>query len=1414
MSTNVLLVPIRVDAIYFENDRQIFPMADFSKMPYYNGDFVDPQDVANLSSAVVTNPMEDASQRFDGVLASGLHLHWALPSALTVGYKIYGRITFPTVPNRWLVSCRRTDNLQAPPQQWVVESDYLHPQSDYSEAPTAPGSPAITFPVRAETFPSDPQSQGNKHASYLYMGRCLELADWKTTAFDANNYLYPAHSFFPLTAMGYGEPTFAAYYPNCFSLFGFAIDNQTTSSDPQEFKKHEYQYDILGWYQDPYQDCVQLMHQVVSGSTATLSKRLRKAIQSEYNWTYSKSSTDPPNLSVCYGRLLVTPENVVPKDTSFTSPLRQVSVAVGNDSAEALSAHLGHKISQKIDHQVSGGEKFNTIIEEQLEAIGMAASLSDKELDFGPRFHEARHAKGFSGHDGGTLWSVKAKKTATHGATGNDDDEDMVLPPELAEPLNRLNLAQQAYDESRAELATMQQRMFAEWCKFIELEMSQPDVVAPCFRLPQYDSVRRFIKCTSLNCIDQKQAKTGELGFDSNRNRQAIGEHSRVTLLPDQTFTIHFDPGFGPRIPADKHFSIDELETSLGSGFFTAGQLAEVAVRVLIELARLQQEIQQLHQANAAAKKPVEYQLIPKAAPRFWQPNDPAVLIVGEAAKPTNRYGEGAGAEELPCTLHTLGSPDNSVDASLGLIPKHFQELLGAVDAIFRGSQAIPFIGFQQQTESPWHPIILEWETNLNANRHNTTDVGSAYFSFHSNYVSNGFSLPENAADLSLNQGSLDLDSVENTYTGRTILTPHAHQQLEYNLAEFLKHVTLADCRGRQVPDAQRENHDQQLAHWYNHNLGHTRKAGQPAPTDKGFADWCTRQFPFRAASGDALLEFGTIAAQYANCPAWDGSSMVTVKDLAAKEKAADSINSAIQAYSDLTDPDFQCLSQSLGGFHTALLMKQQMFQLPVHDPTAEDSAAIDPSFTSDVAKALEHQVLASPQPDNQFLPIRASVLQRGSNLKLRLVDSFGQTLQLDHGTSSTDRLHIAETMRLPKKHFPNHHDEIHLPPRLAQPARMHFRWMSADGGAGGTDEVEMNDHPASTPVCGWLVANNLNNSLMVYDGSGTALGSIDSLAQWQAAPGVSPRLDAHQIPNLHLRRLVFRLSIRPQDKDADVLSKPKFLQEFISTTNWALEAIEPESFAQHEALALLMGRPMAVVRASVKLETLGLPDVNEDWCVFKHDLDRFFGMDSSQDNCDCDPAEYDPTKYASQRTRNRFDRVQFPLRIGDYRQLNDGLVGYWAEEGQNLAADYYANASQRTGITISSANIKFLPELGPQASLSLADEPLKLTLLVDPRGTVHARTGILPTKVLDIPSAQYADVLKSMAVTFLTSPILTERNKPHLPLPPEPGYAWSWITTTDGAHWNETSDIAATSPAAKFHPHPQLVEGWLKLKA
>jgi hypothetical protein len=186
MPAEILMVPIRLDALLLKKDRSVVEtMADFSRLPYFDGKRDINPDVANLSEEILSQPFEDRSLQ----LKAGVHLHWALPDALTRGFqprKASGNedersIIFPYVPNRWLVT--RTDASQR--RQWVVESDYLYPPRQNGR------ESGISYPHASNSHPQP----------FRYMGRKLPLAAWRNK--DAT-----AQYLEKLTAVGYGETHF------------------------------------------------------------------------------------------------------------------------------------------------------------------------------------------------------------------------------------------------------------------------------------------------------------------------------------------------------------------------------------------------------------------------------------------------------------------------------------------------------------------------------------------------------------------------------------------------------------------------------------------------------------------------------------------------------------------------------------------------------------------------------------------------------------------------------------------------------------------------------------------------------------------------------------------------------------------------------------------------------------------------------------------------------------------------------------------------------------------------------------------------------------------------------------------------------------------------------------------------------
>lgn len=736
------------------------------------------------------------------------------------------------------------------------------------------------------------------------------------------------------------------------------------------------------------------------------------------------------------------------------------------------------------------------------------------------------------------------------------------------------------------------------------------------------------------------------------------------------------------------------------------------------------------------------YAIQSRPAPRYWRPNDPALLIIDETVEPTKRHGQDGRLhpdELLECQTLTVANT---------AIEKNFPAIQNEISKYQPGPKQ-ERIGFDAWTEQPWNPFSLEWSVELFP-RQEQNNLDPENRDYHSDFITTNYQLEEGAVDLTLRPGQEEYEKAASIYSGGSLLTPHAKLQLQKQIKDYLKRQPL------QNP-------------------------------------------PEKDPVGDAL------------------------------RKVSEKLNAS----------GFHAMAQTLNGFNEVLLMSKQTLQLPIADPLGFDDAR---PFTEAVRKAVGNQSRSAPQPLNDFNPIRAGVLKI---LDLRLVDTFGRTQTL---AIKDERVIATEALSAPgAPHL------ISLPPRLVQPTRLNFRWLSADRGDVTTaDEPEMNAHPATTPVCGWLIPNNLDNSLMVYDNAGQPLGSINSQCEWESAPGVS-QIKVEQIGNPHLKTLVDHL-IR-QNKQGQ-----GYFDHVLTALEGALENIAPESFAQHEALALLMGRPIAVVRATLDLELRGRPAINQDWNVFRLDLERDLQMEAG---ADARPAL---------RHTDEFTKVRFPIRLGDERQLNDGLIGYWKEvwsaDGKTYSYEnniFYVHACDTArvlktdlgALPISAAQQTALAGLlqnsdgvihrhsllarfadgdalwqllcdkgvidelerdpriryaadEPELFQAIDSPPQKLTMLVDPRGAAHATSGVLPAKAIRIPPDQYAEALRSLAITFLSAPVLTTQGKINLPLPAEPGYVWSWVSKS-GGEWS-SSEIGPVNLQATWSGQQEIREGWLKL--
>jgi hypothetical protein len=249
-----------------------------------------------------------------------------------------------------------------------------------------------------------------------------------------------------------------------------------------------------------------------------------------------------------------------------------------------------------------------------------------------------------------------------------------------------------------------------------------------------------------------------------------------------------------------------------------------------------------------------------------------------------------------------------------------------------------------------------------------------------------------------------------------------------------------------------------------------------------------------------------------------------------------------------------------------------------------------------------------------------------------------------------------------------------------------------------------------------------------------------------------------------------------------------------------------PHDTDSAHAQAVLMGWPLALVRVGMKLELQGLP-----------------AFDTSRQAIRRDSASRSASYDWRTRSYAGFLDLEVPVRIGQLHHVDDGLVAFMRDGDPTIYAPAYVPGRERaskrsTAATANDPNVAVPQDetvtLKPSSRGSDADGRATLTLLLDPRATLHLSTGLLPVKTLDIPASLYAQALRAIEMAFLVNPVIGGPHELTLPVPNESGFVWAW--TPGGA--GDRSDLPVTptpfGDAARFGYSPQTVrDGWLRLK-
>ncbi|PSL34904.1 hypothetical protein [Chitinophaga ginsengisoli] len=374
-----ILVPVKIEALIVDkntardtayNWKNFY--IDYEGLFTRLGTFLEPGDLKEL--------------RQGGFCEKGIHLHWALPAALTNGIQKENKALFPAVPNRWLVIRTHLVNNQPVIKKWLLESDYI---GNYvsDKSPWAVQNPDGSFSTSHN------------------IGKATVLDSWTVEQ---------PRSVTPLTAMAPGNASFAGIYQYCRNVFGMWDDLSGMDTTAASFS-----YLVTGWYSDP-------AIEPLTNSDALIINNIKS------KWELSgNAAANFPDSIMCHG--FIHSVNWDPAQT-YGLPISSavVNTGVGMTAIEAKSAQLSRQTGAA-EKLLSG--YFYDILKDTVDATEM-----DGQID--------SHA--YTAYDGGTLWEIKPVERETGPNEGKEAVQAVFPDPDtnpgLSEAFKKLNTEQQVTD--------------------------------------------------------------------------------------------------------------------------------------------------------------------------------------------------------------------------------------------------------------------------------------------------------------------------------------------------------------------------------------------------------------------------------------------------------------------------------------------------------------------------------------------------------------------------------------------------------------------------------------------------------------------------------------------------------------------------------------------------------------------------------------------------------------------------------------------------------------------------------------------------------------------------------------------------------------------------------------------------------
>ena len=453
--------------------------------------------------------------------------------------------------------------------------------------------------------------------------------------------------------------------------------------------------------------------------------------------------------------------------------------------------------------------------------------------------------------------------------------------------------------------------------------------------------------------------------------------------------------------------------------------------------------------------------------------------------------------------------------------------------------------------------------------------------------------------------------------------------------------------------------------------------------------------------------------------------------------------------------------------------------------------------------------------------PVRAphALLAGVMTLKrARLLDTFGRTLDVPvDDVRVPTRAAVAERPGL-----------LESPPRLLRPSRWSMRLVDAATGVGtegvGARIDQIEPSLQVNPVAGFLMPDHLDESLEVFGVDGAPLGEllhepVSGGVMWEIAAGRSGPADAGPAYGLTSSQAslgafasgVVAADARARagsasDPDVGQESALSALLRAIDTTLWTVDTF---SAMGSEHVAGLVGRPVAVVRAQLRLEM------------------------KPPDNVDLS----DPDRAAEwAEAERRAARYAFPIRIGELTRSDDGVLGFFVDDDYSrfrIVDKVIAGTARTAGRSRGQLGLYTKSNGLPDATaidhpyIAGTDEAdtlrlhlgqtVTLTILMHPAGKMTLTSGALPRMSIGLARDWVGTGLAAIAPSLRTGPVLVETDldleaQVRLPKVSVFGSDQNFLWRDTPATWRTDAILAATQTALLPDATAEFREGWIRV--